>query len=186
MGVASTHRERRGRRSREPTRLELWTYRLVDRAEHDARARRLLVAVVNATFRAIAAERRLGGRRLLDVARRASVRWGRWRAQTLRDRLGIDGSDMADMARVQDWEDRVFGVTGHWTERQARRAVKCETACPFAKAASSAPEICTEVVHALEEATFRELNPRYRLLPLDRLLSKGASSCEFVHVIDES
>lgn len=175
-----------GHRSRGPTRLEAWTYRLADRAEHDARARALLVAVVNAMFRAIAVERRLGGRRLLEVAKKASVRWGRWRAGVLRERMQVDAGDMADMGRVQDWEDRVFGVTGHWTERGEQRAVKCETACPFAKVASAAPEICTEVVHALEEATFRELNPRYRLLPLDRLLSKGASSCEFVHVLDES
>jgi predicted ArsR family transcriptional regulator len=169
---------------RPPTRVERWVYRLADRAEHDARARRVLVGVTKALFAAIAAERRRGGRRLLDVARAAAVRWGRWRAGELRERLGIDGRDMADMARVQDWEDRVFGVTGHWTERGRERAVKCETACPFAAVASRAPEICTEVVHALEEATFRELNPGYRLLPLERLLSKGAPACEFVHVVD--
>jgi predicted ArsR family transcriptional regulator len=167
------------------SRLERWMYRLADRAEHDARARRVLVAVTNVFFGAIAAERRRGGRRLLELARTASVRWGRWRAHELRERLAIDPLDMGDMARVQDWEDRVFGVTGHWTERGPRRAVKCETACPFARVASTAPEICTEVVHALEEATFRELNPRYRLLPLDRLLSKGAPACEFVHVLDD-
>lgn len=159
-------------------------YRFADRAEHDARARRTLVAATNALFRAIALERRLGGRRLLEQARKAAVRWGRWRANELRQRLGVDAADMGDMARIQDWEDRVFGVTGHWAERGPRRAVKCETACPFARVASSAPEICTEVVHALEEATFRELNPGYRLLPLGRLLSKGAPACEFVHVLD--
>lgn len=159
-------------------------YRLADRAENDARARRALVAMTNLFFRAIAAERRRGGRRLLDLARAASVRWGRWRAGQLRERMSIDPLDMGDMARIQDWEDRVFGVTGHWTERGPKRAVKCETACPFARVAATAPEICTEVVHALEESTFRELNPRYRLLPLDRLLSKGAAACEFVHVLD--
>ncbi len=166
-----------------PTRVERWFYALADRAETDARARRALVGLTNAFFRAIALERRLGGRRLLSTARALSVRWGRWRAHALRERLGIDTSDMADMARVQDWEDRVFGVTGHWSERGARRAVKCETACPFARAASGAPEICTEVVHALEEATFRELHPGYRLVPLTRLLSRGDAACEFVHVI---
>jgi hypothetical protein len=75
-------------------------------------------------------------------------------------------------------------VTGHWTERTRNRAVKCETGCPFAQSASLAPEICTDVIHALEEATFRELHPGYRLLPLERLLSKGDPACEFVHVID--
>jgi hypothetical protein len=168
-----------------PTRVERWMYALAERAEGDARARRVLVALMNGMFRAIAAERRRGGRRLLDLARVSSVRWGRWRAHRLRERLHLDVNDMSDMGRLQDWEDRAFGVTGHWTERGKTRAVKCETGCPFAKVASTAPEICTEVVHALEEATFRELNPGYRLLPLERLLSKGESACEFVHVLGD-
>jgi predicted ArsR family transcriptional regulator len=167
-----------------PTRVERWMYALTERAERDPRARRVLVSLVNGMFRAIAAERRRGGRRLLDLARDASVRWGEWRAHRLRERLGIDVDDMSDMGRLQDWEDRAFGVTGHWTVRGKTRAVKCETACPFAEVASRAPEICTEVVHALEEATFRTLHPGYRLLPLERLLSKGDSACEFVHVLD--
>ena len=169
-----------------PRFVERWMYALAERAETDAVARRLLVGLTNAFFRAIAAERRRGGRRLLDVARVASVRWGRWRAQRLRARFDVDVDDMSDMGRIQDWEDRVFGVTGLWTEREKGRAVKCETECPFAKVASQAPEICTEVVHALEEATFRELNPRYRLVPLERLLSKGATGCDFVHVLDDA
>ncbi len=156
-------------------------YALAERAETDARARRLLVGLVDGFFRAIVIERRMGGRRLLAVARAGAVRWGRWRAHRLRDRLGLDATDAADLGRLQDWEDRVFGVTGTWTERGARRAVKCETACPFARTAAGAPEICTDVVHALEQATFRELNPRYRLVPLARLLSKGDPVCEFVH-----
>lgn len=171
------------RASPRPTPVERLVYALAERAEHDARARRVLVAAVNAVFRAVAAERRRGGRRLLDLARASAIRWGRWRAQRLKERLGIDASDMSDMARVQDWEDRVFGVTGHWTERGRTRAVKCETGCPFARTASAAPEICTEVVHALEQATFAELHPGYRLLPLERLLSRGDPACEFVHVI---
>jgi predicted ArsR family transcriptional regulator len=170
----------------EPSRVERWMYALAERAEGDARARRVLVALVNSMFRAIAAERRRGGRRLLDLARTSSVRWGKWRAHRLRERLHADVNDMSDMGRIQDWEDRAFGVTGHWTARGKSRAVKCETACPFAQVASQAPEICTEVVHALEEATFRELNPAYRLLPLERLLSKGAPACEFVHVLDDA
>jgi hypothetical protein len=158
-------------------------FALADRAETDARARRVLVAMVDAFFRAIALEKRLGGRRLLRIGRAAAVRWGRWRAPRLRERLGVDVTNMGDMGRIQDWEDRVFGVTGHWTARSPSRAVKCETGCPFAKTASSAPEICTEIVHALEEATFRELHPGYRLVPLGRLLSKGDAACEFVHVV---
>jgi predicted ArsR family transcriptional regulator len=102
----------------------------------------------------------------------------------LREKLALDTNDMADMGRLQDWEDRVFGVTGHWTDRGKKRATKCETDCPFAHVATEAPEICTDIVHALETATFQELNPRYRLVPLERLLSKGYSHCEFRHEIE--
>jgi predicted ArsR family transcriptional regulator len=88
---------------------------------------------------------------------------------------------MDSLAAIQDWEDRVFGVTGHWTAVDATSASRCETACPFAKAASGAPELCSDVIHRLETETFRTLNPRYELLPLESLLSKGQASCRFEH-----
>jgi hypothetical protein len=157
---------------------------VVFRAETDPRARFVLNAFINAFFHAVAFERKRGGHRLLDYAREGAVRFGRWRAPILKEKLGLDVNDMADLARLQDWEDRVFGVTGHWTERGKTHATKCETACPFAKAASGAPELCSDVIHAMETATFRELNPGYRLLPLERLLSKGESRCEFRHEIE--
>jgi hypothetical protein len=53
-------------RTRDATRVERWMYALADRAEKDPRARRVLVGLVNAMFRAVVAERRRGGRRLLD------------------------------------------------------------------------------------------------------------------------
>jgi hypothetical protein len=159
-------------------------YALAFRAETDARARAVLIRLVNLGFRAIAFEKRHGGHRLFEFARVAAIRFGRWRAPVLKKKLGLDATNLADLGRAQDWEDRAFGVTGHWTERGKTRATKCETACPFAKAASDAPELCSEVIHALETATFRELNPSYRLVPLDRLLSKGHEACVFRHEID--
>lgn len=169
----------------QPTRVERAFYKLAFRAETDPRARAIVVKFVNAVFRAIAVEKKRGGRRLFDFARKAAVRFGRWRAPVLRAQLDLDVTSVADMGRLQDWEDRVFDVTGHWTEKTRARATKCETACPFAEAAKDAPEICSDIIHALETATFQELNPQYRLVPLARLLSKGDSHCEFVHVIEE-
>ena len=43
-----------------------------------------------------------------NLAKRAAVRFGQWRAPELKKRLGLDVRDMADMGRAQDWEDRVF------------------------------------------------------------------------------
>lgn len=166
-----------------PILVERAIYALAFRAETDPRARKVLGLVLKAILRAVAFERRRDGHRLLNLARTASMRFGQWRAPVLRDKLGLDTNDMGDMGRLQDWEDRVFGVTGHWSEKARTTATKCETACPFAEIATTAPEICTDVIHALETATFRTLNPSYRLVPLDRLLSKGASHCEFRHEI---
>jgi predicted ArsR family transcriptional regulator len=166
-----------------PTKLELLFYRLAERAETSAAARRVLVAMAQGFFRLIVLEKRRGGSRLLRFGTKAAKRWGRWRGPVMRDALGVDANDMGDMARIQDWEDRVFGVTGHWPEKQKSTATKCETECPFAEVAKGAPEICTDLVHALETETFRAINPSYRLVPLERLLSKGERACEFRHEI---
>ena len=165
----------------EPSWVERAVYALAFRAENDAVARALLQGLMQGFFRMVAADRRRGGTRLLAFAREAVVRFGHWRAPILRQRLKLDVNDMGDLGRLQDWEDRVFGVTGHWSERAVRTATKCETECPYAEAAKGAPELCTDVIHALETATFHALNPRYRLVPLDRLLSKGDSECTFRH-----
>ena len=168
----------------EPIFVERAFYALAFRAEHDEGARRVIIGLTRAFFRAVVFEKRRGGTRLLDLARLGAKRFGQWRAPVLLAKLGLDTTDMADMARLQDWEDRVFGVTGHWTEKEASRATKCETECPFAKIAEGAPELCTDVIHALETETFHALNPTYRLVPLESLLSKGARHCEFRHEID--
>jgi hypothetical protein len=164
-----------------PSVVERAFYAFAFRAESDPFARRILIRLVNAFFKAVVFERKRGGHRLLDFARKGAIRFGRWRAPVLRVELGLDTESLADMSRLQDWEDRVFGVTGHWTQQEASRATKCETHCPFAEVAKGEPAICSDVIHALETATFRELNPRYRLLPLERLLSKGHACCEFRH-----
>lgn len=164
-----------------PTRIELAFYALAFRAERDPFARAALVGAVRTFFYAVVAEKRAGSTRLLDLARTLARRYGQWRAPRVAERLRVDTTRMDALADIQDWEDRVFGVTGHWEVREADRAVKCETACPFAEAAKGAPELCSDVVHALETETFRALNPRYELVPLERLLSRGDTRCVFEH-----
>lgn len=165
----------------EPTVVERAFYELAFRAERDPVARAVIVKAVQGFFHAVAEEKRLGSTRLLGLARTLAERYGRWRAPRVAARLGVDAERMDSLAAIQDWEDRVFGVTGHWTSVDATSATRCETACPFAKAAAGAPELCSDVIHRLETETFRTLNPRYELLPLERLLSKGHESCRFEH-----
>ena len=164
-----------------PSAVERAFYELAFRAEHDARARAVVVATVQIFFRAVVWEKRAGGVRLLKLAKVLAKRYGKWRAPRLAERLKLDAMCMDSLAAIQDWEDRAFGVTGHWTATSKTSATRCETACPYAQAASGAPELCTEVIHALETETFRALNPRYELLPLRKLLSKGHDSCVFEH-----
>ena len=160
-------------------------FELSVRAEEDGRVRALVNAFIVRFIELLAAEKRAGGSRFWKLAQRAAPAIGRYRARKLAQLLDLRPSDVGDLGRLQDWEDRGFGVTGVWRERGRTRAVKCEVSCPFAHAATAVPEFCTEIVHAFETATYRELNPSYRLVPLTRLLSKGDSLCEFVHEIDD-
>ncbi len=158
-------------------------YRLFVRAERDPLARGLVVRLVQRWFAVLVAERARGGRKLFELSRRWLTRFGAYRGPRLAHALGVDPSHMGDMARIQDFEDRAFSVEGHWTARDRASATKCETACPFAEIAAAMPELCTDLVHGLETATFRAINPTYRLVPLERLLSKRDGHCEFSHRI---
>jgi predicted ArsR family transcriptional regulator len=160
-------------------------FRLAERAEHEPALRARIVRGVRVAMRLAIAERRVTGRdRVLRELTATANRWARWRAPRLVSALGIDVEDMADLGRIQDWEDRVIAVTGHWVTRERDVAEKHETACPFADLAAHEPRICTELVHSLETETFRAVNPRYRLVPLTRLLSRGDSVCAFRHELE--
>ena len=95
-----------------PTLVERAFYELAFRAEHNDQARAVLIATVKGFFFAVAVERKRGGSRLLDLARTLAKRYGRWRAPRLVDRLKLDVERMDSLRVIQDWEDRVFGVTG--------------------------------------------------------------------------
>ena len=122
---------------------------------------------------------------------KTAMRWGKFRGPRMARELGVDVHDPRSLGKIQDWEDQLFGVTGHWTLEDSHthegspclRATKHETECPFAELASQDPRICTEMIHAMETETFRSVNPSYRLVPLKRLLSKGDASCTFTHEV---
>ena len=164
--------------------LEEMLFRLAERAHDEPVLRKRLVRLVRLALRASIAEKQLGSDALDQEMRSLSARWARWRAPRLLRALAIDPKNARDLGRIQDWGDELLGVTGHWVESGRGCAVKHETACPFSDLAEKDTRICTELVHELESETFRALNPTYRLVPLGRLLSKGASHCEFRHEIE--
>lgn len=166
--------------------LEEMLFRLAERAHDEPRLRARLVQGIRVALRAAIASKQLGSRRLWDELVDAAARWGRFRAPRLARALAVDPSNARDLGRIQDWEDELLGVTGHWVQEGAHCAVKRETACPFADLATLEPRICTELVHTLETETFRALHPGYRLVPLTRLLSKGDPHCEFRHELTAS
>lgn len=161
-------------------------FRFAERAEPDERLRARIRAGVRLAMRASTSETRLLGTSLLyRRMRELAVRWARFRAERLARALEVDREDARDLGRIQDWEDRLLGVTGHWTIESQRCATKHETACPFADLAARDTRICTDLVHALESETFSTLVPGYRLVPVGRLLSRGDGACEFRHELPD-
>lgn len=166
--------------------IEELLFRFAERAEPDERLRARIRVGVRAAMRASTSETRLfGTSHLYRHMRGLAVRWARFRAERLARALEVDREDARDLGRIQDWEDRLLGVTGHWTIESKRCATKHETACPFADLAAHDTRICTDLVHALESETFSTLVPGYRLVPVGRLLSRGDGACEFRHELPE-
>jgi hypothetical protein len=128
----------------------------------------------------------LGSRRIFSELKSVAVAWAGFRAERLARALDVDREDARDLGRIQDWEDRLLGVTGHWTIESPRCATKHETHCPYADLAARDTRICTELVHALESETFSKLAPTHRLVPLGRLLSRGDGACEFRRELGEA
>ncbi len=166
--------------------LEESLFRFVEKIAGVPRWQRRVQRGLHAVMRlSVAEKKRLGTDRLFRELIITSERWGRFRGPRLARELGIDPHDPRSLGRIQDWEDDLLGVTGHWTEEgevEGRRcATKHETECPFAELARQDTRICTELVHRLETATFEAVNEGYRLVPLERLLSRGDASCTFRH-----
>jgi hypothetical protein len=157
-------------------------FRFAEQAEASPSKRRVVRRAIRVAMRASTLESRwLGSRRVYEELRATALAWAAFRAERLARLLAVDREDARDLGRIQDWEDRLLGVTGHWTVESRSCATKHETACPYADLAARDTRICTELVHALETATFAKLAPGYRLVPLGRLLSRGDGACEFRH-----
>jgi hypothetical protein len=111
---------------------------------------------------------------------------GRARAEYLRNKLRIDPGSARSLGSIHDYEDPIFGITGHWRESGRERAVRVETACWMGERlrAAGCADFCRVLVHAFEEETLRAMNPRYRLDPLSELISAGDAHCTFLHHVE--
>lgn len=104
-------------------------------------------------------------------------RVGEDRAPILLEALEIDPYDARSLGRVLDYEDGLVGVRGIWTEETKGRAVKEERYCPAARELAACPEVCTNLMMALEAGTFSVINPDLEVPELTSLLSRGDPCC---------
>ncbi|MDI6830221.1 MAG: hypothetical protein QME88_02690 [Actinomycetota bacterium] len=107
-------------------------------------------------------------------------RIGEDRAPILREALDIDPYDARSLGRVLDYEDGLVGVRGIWTEETRGRAVKEERYCPAARELERCPEVCSELMVAMEAGTFSVLNPDLKIPEITELLSRGDPCCRAV------
>ncbi len=126
----------------------------------------------------------LGQSRAIEIMRRVMRFLGRIRAPLMARYLGVRPDDMAELAKIQDLEDKLFGVRGYWEERDKHIAKKLEMFCPFAQKLRGNSEFCHILVKEFEEATFRSINSSYSLTIDGKLLSEyGGTGCLFIHKI---
>lgn len=149
-------------------------------------ARLLLREMVKALMRLLVAARKQNREDIWRSAEALMEDFARKRTELWAREMNIDPDNLDDMVRMQDREDYVFGVTGHWETRSRDKATRVETACPFAEVAKGDAEICARLIHRFEVATFLPLNPAYRLADLHGLplLSRGDNCCRFEHSLE--
>lgn len=99
------------------------------------------------------------------------------RARLMQRELSIDVDDARSLGRVLDYEDGLVGVRGTWTEERRGRAVKEERYCPGARELARCPEVCTNLMMAMEAGTFSVIQPELAVPRITRLLSRGDDCC---------
>lgn len=108
---------------------------------------------------------------------------GRGRAAYLLRTLRISPESAASLATIHGYEDPLLDIDGRDEEASRDRAVRIETRCPLGERLQreGCADFCRVLVHAFETETLTAMNPRYRLEPLETLLSAGDHQCRFVH-----
>lgn len=110
---------------------------------------------------------------------------GRSRAKFMARLAKADVQDMSSLGKIQDIEDKIFGVRGVWDRKDKDISIKIERFCPFAEKLKGNPEFCLVLVKRFEESTFKTLNKSYLLELSGRLLSEHkGEGCIFLHKLN--
>ncbi|MGI9275216.1 MAG: hypothetical protein ACR2PT_10285 [Endozoicomonas sp.] len=119
----------------------------------------------------------------------AFFKYGQIRAPYIARYMNIDPQDPKSIGSYHDFEDPVFGVTGHWEKTSDGHPVRVETACLACDHINKitdgkgCPAFCRKVVKALEVGTGTTLNENY-IVEIDSLMSGGEATCRFIHKIN--
>ncbi|WP_394245320.1 hypothetical protein [Vibrio astriarenae] len=115
--------------------------------------------------------------------------WGKVRAPHLMKKMKIDTSSPKSIGSYHDFEDPIFGITGHWETSEQGEPVRVETQCTGCELFLAATDnkqchsdFCRYMVKELEQNTGSAMNDAYEVEILE-LLTEGDSACRFVHRI---
>ncbi len=117
------------------------------------------------------------------------AQWGQIRAPYLARKMKINPEDPRSIGSYHDFEDPIFGITGHWETNEQGEPVRVETQCVGCDLLQASTDnqdchsdFCRHVVTALEQSTGETINPKYQV-EIIALLTEGDEACQFVHRI---
>lgn len=132
-------------------------------------------------------KRVLGTQKAIEIFSPIMEFLGKTRAPIMAKILKVDVADASSLGKIQDAEDKIFGVRGLWEKKEKKESIKVEMFCPFAEKLKGHSEFCHILVKKFEESTFKTLNPSYSLEIKGNLLSEyGGTGCTFVHKLKDS
>jgi hypothetical protein len=118
----------------------------------------------------------------------AFTKYGQLRANYIARVMKIDPSCPRSIGRYHDFEDPVFGVTGHWERNEYLDPVRVETSCPACDQLMALTKgqgcgsFCRNIILAMELNTGTSLNRDY-YVEVESLLTEGDETCRFIHKI---
>lgn len=116
----------------------------------------------------------------------AMTKFGQIRGPYIKKVMNVDVNDPAQIGRFHDFEDPIFGVTGHWETSEDGHPMRVETGCQLCEhimkitKGKGCPAFCEKVVYALEMGTGTAMNDTY-YVEIDGLLTGGDDACRFIH-----
>lgn len=97
------------------------------------------------------------------------------RSSILKEGLKIDVNDARSLGRIFDYDDSLAHVKGIWEMEKKGKTIKVVKVCPIAYILR--PEICLNLIAALEAGTFYPLNSRIKVPDIPKLISRGDDCC---------